>query len=184
MAGILLLASIGLDSPDVEDWESVWRRDGKSFTLVGITQEEDFLARSQRLTDLLNGLIGQFQRTELLSSKVLGIVGEVIEQVDTHFLGMAVWQKTMLLPDKVRHLGTLSVMEKVRKCLSELRKRIRFMKMQMQEVEKKRDLLVRYPETTRLLSECQEESLNLLFDMVGHIEEIGDELRKSLASSF
>jgi len=156
----------------LDDWEDLWRRRRAELVLTGITLEEHFQERVNTLDQLLIGLIDHFRRTELVSSAVLGSVAEVIEQIDTEFLGIEAWQQAEALPDRVRKLSSIETTRNTQLCLSALRKRIRLMQMLLPEFEKNRRLAFQFPETSEKLAITQDEVLELFRELRGHVGEL------------
>lgn len=172
MLGLPLFISTNTAVHSPDNWEDLWRHRQAELVLTGITLEEHFQERVNTLDQLLSGLIGRFRKTELVSSAALGVVAEVIEQIDTDFLGIEAWQQAKVLPDRVRRLSSIEVTMKIQSCLSDLRQRIRLLQMLVPEIERNRNLAFQYPDTSEKLTKVQEEVLELFRELRGHIGEL------------
>jgi hypothetical protein len=155
-----------------DKWEELWRRHQAELVLNGVTLEEHFHGRAITLCQLLEGLIDRFRKTELVSSAVLEVVAEIVDQIDTEFLGIEAWQQAETLPDRVRKLASIEATKKAQLCLSELRKRLRLMKMLLPQVEAHPRLAYQFPETSEKLSAAQEEVFRLFRELRGQISEL------------
>ncbi len=159
-----------------DDWEYLWRKRRADLVLNGITLKEHFQERVRLLDQLLGGVIDRFRKTELVATITLKTVAEIIEQIDTEFLGIEAWQQAQELPDMVRALSSIEAVEKIQSCLGDIRRHIRLMQMLLRQYEKDPLIAFRYPETSEKLARSQEEVLNLFRTLRTYLRELAQHL--------
>lgn len=152
----LLFSTIGESCSDQQEWKSLWRRRQAQLVLAGITREDHFVIIVRDYLTVLEGLIDRFRDIEPVSLEAVNLAAEIVTQMDKEFLGVEAWQRAKNLPQRVRELSRIEVIDKARSCLRDLKVVLRTLKLTLPAVEKDYRLAYQYSETTERLSQAQE----------------------------